>query len=100
MLAFALFSQSVFALVAVESNPRPNTTVTASTMAPTGVIQKNVPLPQVLEFSVFSRKDCTHCIALEKFLSSRYGSGTVRPKYYDLADAGNYALFEKFTAEK
>jgi cytochrome c biogenesis protein CcdA/glutaredoxin len=64
------------------------------------IVQVPIPAEKVMEFSIFSRKDCTHCIALEKFLSSAYGTGSVRPKYYDLEDATNRALFDKFTTEK
>lgn len=31
-----------------------------------------VTTAKAIEFSVFARKDCTHCIALEKYLSEAY----------------------------
>ncbi len=64
------------------------------------IIQVPVPTEKILEFSIFSRQDCSHCIALEKFLSSTYSSGSIRPKYYRLEDAKNRTLFDKFTNEK
>jgi glutaredoxin len=51
---------------------------------------------QNIEFSVFARKDCVHCIALEAYLKATY-TGTIQPKYYMLEDTKNYALYESFT---
>lgn len=62
----------------------------------TGSIAVKAPL----EFSIFARKDCTHCIALEKYLSAEFASGSVRPKYYMLEDPSNYELFDRFTTER
>jgi len=51
-------------------------------------------------FSIFTRQDCVNCIRLHKFLDTNFASGSHRlPKYYDLADEKNSALFETFTTK-
>jgi cytochrome c biogenesis protein CcdA/glutaredoxin len=51
---------------------------------------------QTIYFSIFTRSDCPHCIALEKFLSEKISSWSrIQPKYYPL-DSNN-TLFAEFT---
>lgn len=49
-----------------------------------------------IEFSVFARKDCVHCIALEAYLNKTF-TGSIKPKYYMLEEPKNYTLYESFT---
>lgn len=49
-----------------------------------------------IEFSVFARKDCVHCIVLEAYLNKTF-TGSIKPKYYMLEEPKNYALYESFT---
>lgn len=53
---------------------------------------------KVVEFSVFSRPDCVHCIELKKYLDETYTSGSnIQPKYYDINIPENNELYQKFT---
>ncbi len=53
-----------------------------------------------IEFSVFSRADCVHCIALKKFIDSNwplFTAGTA--KFYDIDMPENAAIFQDFTSK-
>lgn len=52
----------------------------------------------IIEFSIFSRPDCVHCISLKKFLDTEFASGsTIKPRYYDINLPENAALYDQFT---
>ena len=51
-----------------------------------------------IEFSIFSRPDCVHCIELKKFLDATYPAGSpIQPKYYDINIPANNELYHQFT---
>lgn len=51
-----------------------------------------------IEFSIFSRPDCVHCIELKKFLDTTYPIWSpIQPKYYDINIPENNELYQKFT---
>ena len=52
----------------------------------------------IIEFSIFSRPDCVHCISLKKFLDAEFASGSkIQPRYYDINLPENAALYDQFT---
>ena len=52
----------------------------------------------IIEFSIFSRPDCVHCISLKKFLDTEFASGSaIKPRYYDINLPENAALYDQFT---
>lgn len=52
----------------------------------------------VIEFSIFSRPDCIHCIELKNFLDITYPAGSpIQPKYYDINIPENNELYHRFT---
>ncbi len=54
----------------------------------------------VIEFSIFSRPDCVHCIELKKFLDTTYPAWShIQPKYYDINIPENNTLYQTFTTE-
>ncbi len=51
-----------------------------------------------IEFSVFTRSNCIHCIELKKFIETNSTSFSwVSAKYYNIDEKENYKLFEVFT---
>lgn len=51
-----------------------------------------------IEFSIFSRPDCVHCIELKKFLDTAYPKWShIQPKYYDINIPENNELYQRFT---
>lgn len=51
-----------------------------------------------IEFAIFSRPDCIHCIELKKFLDETYPIGShIKPRYYDINIPANNELYQKFT---
>lgn len=53
---------------------------------------------QVIEFSIFSRPDCVHCIELKKWTDSTFGSWSqIQARYYDINDPINAKLYSEFT---
>ncbi len=68
----------------------------------TRVWAQELPLPQksdkVIEFSIFSRPDCVHCIELKKFLDATYPVWSpIQPRYYDINIPTNNELYQEFT---
>lgn len=52
----------------------------------------------IIEFSIFSRPDCVHCISLKQFLDTEFASGSaIKPRYYDINLPENAALYDQFT---
>ena len=52
-------------------------------------IGKNAKVENI-NFSVFSRENCVHCIDLKKFLDKNFASGSiVAPKYYSIDEEKN-----------
>ncbi|PIP66161.1 glutaredoxin [Candidatus Peregrinibacteria bacterium CG22_combo_CG10-13_8_21_14_all_44_10] len=66
-------------------------------MLPVAAIASN----DVIEFSAFTRDDCSHCVELKEFLETDFAERlpNVQPKYYDLADPDTYDFFTEFTGE-
>jgi cytochrome c biogenesis protein CcdA/glutaredoxin len=57
-----------------------------------------LPLGSPIEFSIFSRPDCVHCIELKKFLDTTYPAWSpIQPRYYDINIPENNELYQKFT---
>jgi hypothetical protein len=55
---------------------------------------------QKIEFSIFSRENCVHCIELKSFIEKNESSFTkVKPKYYSIDEEKNAIIFDKFTKE-
>ena len=53
-----------------------------------------------INFSVFSRENCVHCIELKKFLDKNFASGSiVSPKYYSIDEEKNKKIFDEFTSK-
>lgn len=53
-----------------------------------------------IEFSIFSRENCTHCIELKKFLDENKENFIVwQPKYYSIDEEKNTKLFNEFTTK-
>lgn len=53
-----------------------------------------------IEFSVFSRANCVHCIELKQFLDENKASFTLwQVKYYSIDEEENAKLFDKFTSK-
>lgn len=52
-----------------------------------------------IEFSVFSRENCVHCIELKKFLDVNFSWTLVVPKYYSIDEETNKNLFDDFTSK-
>jgi glutaredoxin len=53
---------------------------------------------EIIEFSVFTRSNCVHCIELKEFINSHPESFThAQPKYYDIEDSENEIIFNTFT---
>lgn len=53
-----------------------------------------------IEFSIFSRADCVHCIELKDFLETRKADFTgAVAKYYDIDEKENRDLWSSFTEE-
>ncbi len=53
-----------------------------------------------IEFSVFTRPDCIHCIELKAWLDETYTSGSqIQPRYYDINIPENARLYEAFTKD-
>ena len=61
-------------------------------------INQKVQAEKTIEFSIFSRPDCVHCISLKKFLDAEFASGSkIQPRYYDINLPENAALYDQFT---
>lgn len=61
---------------------------------PISTTEKSAPI----EFSIFSRPDCVHCIELKKFLDVTYPIGSpIQPKYYDINIPEYNELYQRFT---
>jgi glutaredoxin len=51
-----------------------------------------------IQFSIFTRPDCVHCIELKKWLdTSPLSSKNIEPKYYDITLPENRAIYDDFT---
>jgi cytochrome c biogenesis protein CcdA/glutaredoxin len=67
-----------------------------ATTAEEKILDANIP---VIEFSIFSRPDCVHCIELKKFLDVAYPAWSrIQPRYYDINTPENNALYQAFTS--
>ena len=61
-------------------------------------INQKVQVEKTIEFSIFSRPDCVHCISLKKFLDIEFASvSAIKPRYYDINLPENAALYDQFT---
>lgn len=53
-----------------------------------------------IEFGVFTRENCTHCIELKNFLEENKNNfWNVSPKFYSIDEEKNYKLFSEFTSK-
>ncbi len=69
-----------------------NNTIFAKTIDVTNIANTTI------EFSIFSRPDCVHCIELKKFLDATYPAGSpIQPKYYNINIPENNELYQRFT---
>jgi len=69
-------------------------------LLPQSFAQEKAWSDEEVTFSVFSRADCVHCIALKKYLEAHFpNEAGVNPKYYDIDLPENKAIFDRFTQE-